>query len=100
MTDQNIATPPTTSNQTIRKRITVAGLSTTVRLEPVFWTALKHIAKARGIPMNRLVSIWNYTRDPACSLVREIRCNCVEWLLRELEGDRSPSIMRAPWRPR
>ncbi len=97
MTDQNIASSPTT----IRQRVTIDGHSTTVRLEPVFWTALKHIAKARGVSMTLLVNILDYLRDPAGPLVREIRCNCVEWYMKKYEeGDGSPSRERALWRPR
>lgn len=40
----------------IKRSITIAGHATSVSLEPVFWTALKEAADAKGLPLNALVA--------------------------------------------
>ena len=47
-------TPPGTI---LRKRsVLIAGHHTSVSLEDDFWTALKEIAEARGVSLNRLIA--------------------------------------------
>ena len=36
--------------------VTIAGHRTSLSLEPVFWTALRAAAAARGVPLNALVA--------------------------------------------
>jgi predicted DNA-binding ribbon-helix-helix protein len=40
-----------------RKRsVLIAGHATSISLEPVFWRALEHEARQRGVPLNALVA--------------------------------------------
>jgi len=39
-----------------RRSVTIAGHRTSVSLEDAFWQALKTIATARGLSLNRLIS--------------------------------------------
>lgn len=39
-----------------RRSVTIAGHRTSVSLEDAFWRALKTIAQARGLSLNRLIS--------------------------------------------
>jgi len=42
---------------TIEKRsVLIAGHATSLSLEPEFWTALREIARRRGLSLNRLVA--------------------------------------------
>jgi predicted DNA-binding ribbon-helix-helix protein len=40
----------------IKRSITIAGHSTSISLEPVFWAALDTAAAARGLPISALVA--------------------------------------------
>ena len=40
----------------LKKSMMIAGHSTSISLEPVFWTALREAAEAQGVPLNALVA--------------------------------------------
>jgi len=40
----------------VKRSIMIAGHSTSISLEPVFWAALKAAAEAEGLPLNALVA--------------------------------------------
>ncbi len=40
----------------IKRSVNIAGHSTSITLEPIFWDALVSAAKAEGIPINGLVA--------------------------------------------
>lgn len=40
----------------IKRSVTIAGHETSLRLEPVFWTALEAEALARALPLNALIA--------------------------------------------
>jgi predicted DNA-binding ribbon-helix-helix protein len=51
-------------NDAIQKRsVTIAGHATSVSLEEEFWTALRQIARRRGIPLAGLVASVDGERD-------------------------------------
>ncbi|HYW16581.1 MAG TPA: ribbon-helix-helix domain-containing protein [Allosphingosinicella sp.] len=52
----------------IKRSIMIAGHSTSISLEPVFWDALREAAEAEGVPVSALVALIDAkrieTRDP------------------------------------
>ena len=40
----------------IKRSVMIAGHSTSISLEPVFWEALKEAAEAEGVPVSALVA--------------------------------------------
>ena len=40
----------------IKGSVTIAGHRTSLSLEPVFWTALRHAATESGLPLNALIA--------------------------------------------
>ena len=40
----------------VKRSIMIAGHSTSISLEPVFWDALREAAEADGLPLNALVA--------------------------------------------
>lgn len=40
----------------VKRSIMIAGHSTSVSLEPIFWQALREAAEAEGLPLNALVA--------------------------------------------
>lgn len=40
----------------VKRSVTIAGHPTSIRLEPVFWSALEAAARARALPMSALVA--------------------------------------------
>jgi predicted DNA-binding ribbon-helix-helix protein len=40
----------------IKRSIMIAGHSTSISLEPVFWDALRRAAETEGLPLNALVA--------------------------------------------
>ncbi len=40
----------------VKRSVTIAGHSTSVSLEPIFWTALEQAAAARSLPLSALVA--------------------------------------------
>ena len=53
----------------IKRSMMIAGHSTSISLEPVFWEALREAAQAEGLPLNALVARVDAARveerDPA-----------------------------------
>ena len=40
----------------VKRSVMIAGHSTSISLEPVFWEALRGAAEAEGLPLNALVA--------------------------------------------
>lgn len=40
----------------VKRSMMIAGHSTSISLEPIFWEALKEAADAEGLPLNALVA--------------------------------------------
>ncbi|MET0364023.1 MAG: ribbon-helix-helix domain-containing protein [Sphingobium sp.] len=40
----------------VKRSMTIAGHSTSISLEPVFWDALREAAESEGLPLNALVA--------------------------------------------
>ncbi len=40
----------------VKRSVMIAGHSTSISLEPVFWVALKEAAEAEGVPVSALVA--------------------------------------------
>lgn len=56
MTGGSILPPPDGFRGPIKRSITIAGHETSITLEPLFWRALEHAAKARALPLSALVA--------------------------------------------
>ena len=71
----------------IKRSVMIAGHSTSISLEPVFWEALKEAAEAEGVPLSalvaRIVAELIEGRDPP-NLGSAIRV----WLFSRAGGDR------------
>jgi predicted DNA-binding ribbon-helix-helix protein len=39
----------------LKRSVSIAGHRTSISLEPPFWDALREIARARGLPVQRLI---------------------------------------------
>ncbi len=48
--------PPASSSGPVKRSVMIAGHSTSITLEPVFWEALKEAAEAEGVPVSALVA--------------------------------------------
>ena len=72
----------------IKRSMMIAGHSTSISLEPIFWEALREAAEAEALPLNALVARIDAERiqapDPP-NLASAIRV----WLF---ERERSPSL--------
>ena len=72
----------------IKRSMMIAGHSTSISLEPIFWEALREAAEAEALPLNALVARIDAERiqapDPP-NLASAIRF----WLF---ERERSPSL--------
>ena len=57
-----IETPPGGFEGAVKRSVTIAGHPTSIRLEPVFWTALEAEAARHGLPLNALVAQIDHLR--------------------------------------
>jgi predicted DNA-binding ribbon-helix-helix protein len=55
LTRPTAALPPA-SRGPVKRSMMIAGHSTSISLEPVFWEALRETAEAEGLPLNALVA--------------------------------------------
>ena len=77
------------------------GKATRLEIEKPFWNALDLVAKRQGVRVERCIMEAIDETAPAHRNIPDIREYCVRKLLEEVKkGERSPSAMRAPWRPR
>ena len=64
--------------QAVQKRsVSIAGHRTSVSLEPAFWSGLKEIAKAEGIPLAALIATIDRTRTG--NLSSALRVFVLDW---------------------
>jgi predicted DNA-binding ribbon-helix-helix protein len=72
--------PPPLFAGPVKRSMTIAGHTTSISLEPVFWRALEMRARAEGLPYSALVARIDAARiavDEPPNLASAIRC----WLL-------------------
>ena len=72
-------TPPLYAGP-VKRSMTIAGHTTSISLEPLFWAALEEAARAAGLPLSALVARIDAERLDAPeppNLASAIRC----WLL-------------------
>ena len=48
--------PPSPSSGPVKRSVMIAGHSTSVSLEPLFWEALREAAEEEGVPLSALVA--------------------------------------------
>lgn len=48
--------PSTDFGTPTKRSVLIAGHQTSISLEPMFWRALEHAARERGLPVNALVA--------------------------------------------
>ena len=69
----------------VKRSMTIAGHTTSISLEPIFWRALEDRARAEGLPYSALVARIDAQRIAAAdppNLASALRC----WLLGEARG--------------
>ncbi len=80
-------TPPAPFAPPVKRSITIAGHSTSISLEPLFWQALEERAQADALPLSALVAQIDIARiataDPP-NLASAIR----SWLLWRARAER------------
>lgn len=57
----------------VKRSMTLAGHRTSVALEAEFWTALSHMARARGVALATLIASIDAARAPRCPLASALR---------------------------
>jgi len=70
----------------LKRSVVIAGHRTSVSLERAFWAALRDMAKARGVSVNRFIEQIDAGR--AGNLSSAIRVHVLETLLAERESRR------------
>ena len=61
----------------LKRSVTIAGHSTSISLEPIFWAALEQAASAESLPLNALVARIDAGRvraDVPVNLASAVRC--------------------------
>jgi predicted DNA-binding ribbon-helix-helix protein len=74
----------------VKRSVTIAGHSTSITLEPIFWDALVHAADEEKVPLNALVARIDAERvssDDLPNLASAIRV----WLFKRAVGSSSSS---------
>lgn len=67
--------------------LTVAGRRTSVRLEPLFWQALRQLAAAEGVSLNTLADRVDAVRGDGMALTAALRVVTIAyWRRRELRA--------------
>jgi predicted DNA-binding ribbon-helix-helix protein len=54
--------PPGGFRGPVKRSVTIAGHSTSISLEPLFWQALEEAAADRALPLNALVAAIDHAR--------------------------------------
>jgi len=66
----------------VKRSVSIAGHRTSVSLEEPFWDALRDIAKARGLSLNKLITEVDAGRAPNTGLSSALRVFVLEWFRR------------------
>jgi len=66
-------------SEVVKRSVIIAGHSTSVSLEAPFWDALKEIARARGLSLNKLVTEIDAGRSPDAGLSSALRVYVLRW---------------------
>lgn len=66
----------------VKRSVSIAGHRTSVSLEEPFWNALRDIAKARGLSLNKLITEVDASRAPDTGLSSALRVFVLEWFRR------------------
>ncbi|MFV0624005.1 ribbon-helix-helix domain-containing protein [Sphingomonas sp. ac-8] len=85
---KEVEPPPGGFAGPVKRSVTIAGHSTSISLEPLFWQALEQEAAARALPLNALIARIDVARidaeDPP-NLASALR----SWLLGTFLTDRN-----------
>ncbi len=57
----------------VKRSVTIAGHRTSISLETPFWDALRHIARARTLSINKLITEVDAVREPGAGLSSALR---------------------------
>jgi len=85
-----VAVPPPLYAGPVKRSMTIAGHTSSISLEPLFWAALEAAARDAGLPLSALVARIDAARLEAAvppNLASAIRC----WLLARASGAAAPS---------
>ncbi len=63
----------------VKRSLTLSGHRTSVSLEEPFWQAFRQMARARGLPVNRLAAEIDTAREPDTGLASAIRLAVLAW---------------------
>lgn len=67
------------NDRPVKRSVTLRGHRTSVTLEPLFWQALKDIARERGLAVNALAAEIDSQRDLETGLATALRVHILEW---------------------
>ena len=77
---------PAMSGRPVKRSLTLRGHRTSVSLEDEFWTAFRHIAADRSLPVNVLAAEIDAARDPGTGLASAIRVFVLDHYRRQAGG--------------
>ncbi len=69
------------SGRPVKRSLTLSGHRTSVTLEAPFWAALRAMAAAEGVSMNRLAPRIDAARAGEAGLASALRVAALEWAL-------------------
>ncbi len=67
------------NDRPVKRSVTLRGHRTSVTLEPLFWQALKDIARERGLAVNALAAEIDSQRDLETGLATALRVHILHW---------------------
>ena len=67
------------NDRPVKCSVTLRGHRTSVTLEPLFWQALKDIARERGLAVNALAAEIDSQRDLETGLATALRVYILDW---------------------
>lgn len=67
------------NDRPVKRSVTLRGHRTSVTLEPLFWLALKDIARERGLAVNALAAEIDSQRDLETGLATALRVYILDW---------------------
>jgi predicted DNA-binding ribbon-helix-helix protein len=67
------------NDRPVKRSVTLRGHRTSVTLEPLFWQALKDIARERGLAVNALAAEIDSQRDLETGLATALRVYILDW---------------------
>ncbi|MDG1458075.1 MAG: ribbon-helix-helix domain-containing protein [Pseudoprimorskyibacter sp.] len=67
------------NDRPVKRSVTLRGHRTSVTLEPLFWQALKDIARERRLAVNALAAEIDSQRDLETGLATALRVYILDW---------------------